>query len=130
MQPEKSMMDYFAARAREFDRVYAKPERQNDLRHLERWLPAVFSHRRVLEVACGTGYWTQFIAAKAGYVVATDATLETLDMPKNASPPGVSISISPMPMPFFGAFWFSHLPRTNIRRFLDNLHARLEPGAV
>jgi hypothetical protein len=30
----------------------------------------------------------------------------------------------------FGAFWFSHLPRTNIRRFLDNLHARLEPGAV
>jgi SAM-dependent methyltransferase len=80
MQPEKSMKDYYAARAHEFDRVYAKPERQNDLRHLKNWLPAAFSHRRVLEVACGTGYWTQFIATKAAHVVATDATQETLDI--------------------------------------------------
>jgi ubiquinone/menaquinone biosynthesis C-methylase UbiE len=80
MQPEKSMKNYYAARVHEFDRVYAKPERQNDLRHLKNWLPAAFSHRRVLEVACGTGYWTQFIAPNAARVVATDATPETLDI--------------------------------------------------
>jgi hypothetical protein len=37
------MKDNYAARTHEFDRVYAKPERQNDLRHLENWLPTVFS---------------------------------------------------------------------------------------
>ena len=80
MQPEKSMKDYYAARAHEFDRVYAKPERQNDLRHLENWLPTVFSYPHVPEVACGTGYWAQFIAPHAAHVVATDAPPETLDI--------------------------------------------------
>jgi ubiquinone/menaquinone biosynthesis C-methylase UbiE len=140
MQPEKSMKDYYASRAREFDRVYAKPERQNDLRHLENWLPTVFSNRRVLEVACGTGYWTQFIATKAVHVVATDATLETLDIAqKRITAWNVDFHIAdayalPDQLgPFnaaFGGFWFSHVPRSRIRRFLDNLHARLEPGAL
>jgi len=140
MQPEKSMKDYYAARAHEFDRVYAKPERQNDLRHLKNWLPAAFSHRRVLEVACGTGYWTQFIATKAAHVVATDATQETLDIAqKRITARNVDFHIADayaLPHQLgrfdaaFGGFWFSHVPRSRIRRFLDNLHARLEPGSV
>jgi ubiquinone/menaquinone biosynthesis C-methylase UbiE len=140
MQPEKSIKDYYAARAHEFDRVYAKPERQNDLRHLENWLPAVFSHRRVLEVACGTGYWTQFIAPNAAHVVATDATPQTLDIAqKRVTARNVDFHIADayaLPDQLgrfdaaFAGFWFSHVPRSRIGRFLDNLHARLEPRAV
>jgi demethylmenaquinone methyltransferase/2-methoxy-6-polyprenyl-1,4-benzoquinol methylase len=34
---DAAMQDYYAARAREYDEVYRKPERQADLREIERW---------------------------------------------------------------------------------------------
>ncbi|PIF90927.1 hypothetical protein CLU86_1824 [Acidovorax sp. 62] len=55
-----TMQDYYAARAKEYDQIYAKPTRQADLRQMEAWLPTVLAGRNVLEIACGTGYWTQF----------------------------------------------------------------------
>src|SRR2546423_706654 len=72
------LADYYQARAPEYDAVYAKPERQMDLRTLEDALPAAFANRRVVEVACGTGYWTQFIAGAARSVTGVDITPATL----------------------------------------------------
>lgn len=60
---EATMADYYARRAREYDQVYFKPERQSDIRALEAWLPEPFAGRRVLEIACGTGWWTPHGAA-------------------------------------------------------------------
>ena len=62
------MQAYYAARAPEYDSVYRKPERQADLRAIEQWVPSRFVAARVLEIACGTGYWTQFIAPVALHV--------------------------------------------------------------
>src|SRR6186997_2665379 len=73
-----TMQSYYAARASEYDRVYLKPERQPDLRQIEQWLPSVLAGATVLEVACGTGYWTRFIAPVASAVVALDSSPETL----------------------------------------------------
>ena len=53
-----SMARYYAQRAAYYERVYFKPERQADLRQMEAWVAAHFSGRRVLEIACGTGWWT------------------------------------------------------------------------
>jgi ubiquinone/menaquinone biosynthesis C-methylase UbiE len=78
--PDLSMQSYYAARAGEYDRVYQKPERQSDLRQIEQWLPTLLSGATVLEVACGTGYWTQFIAPVASAVVAIDSAPETLQI--------------------------------------------------
>ena len=50
------LQSYYAARAGEYDAIYRKPERQADLRAIEQWLPSVLRGRRVLEIACGTGY--------------------------------------------------------------------------
>ena len=72
-----SMQRYYAARAGEYDRVYEKPERQADLRQIEAFLPPMFAGRSVLEIACGTGYWTRFIARAAKAVFAFDASAET-----------------------------------------------------
>ncbi len=80
--PEESMQGYYAARAPEYDAIYRKPERQADLRAIERWLPPRFAGARVLEIACGTGYWTQFIAPVAQHVTALDAAPETLAIAK------------------------------------------------
>ena len=58
------MQSYYAARAGEYDAVYEKPERQADLRQIEQWLPSALYGERLLEVACGTGYWTQFLGIR------------------------------------------------------------------
>lgn len=50
------LLEYYRRRAAEYEKVYDKPERQADLRRLRAVVPAYFSQRRVLEVACGTGY--------------------------------------------------------------------------
>jgi SAM-dependent methyltransferase len=75
---EASMQSYYAARAPEYDSVYRKLERQPDLRSIEGWLPPRFTGETVLEIACGTGYWTQFIAPSAARIVAVDLAPETL----------------------------------------------------
>ena len=78
---------YYAARAAEYDRIYLKPERQADLRQIEAWLPAHFAGRRVLEVACGTGYWTRLIAPVVTHMLALDASPETLEIARRRVPP-------------------------------------------
>jgi demethylmenaquinone methyltransferase/2-methoxy-6-polyprenyl-1,4-benzoquinol methylase len=72
------MLDYYAQRAAYYERVYHKPERQHDLRAIEAWLPGAFAGRHVLEVACGTGWWTPHGARDAASWLATDLNPETM----------------------------------------------------
>jgi SAM-dependent methyltransferase len=133
------MRDYYAARATEYDKVYAKPERQADLRQIEQWLPTVLAGHSVLEIACGTGYWTQFFAPRCTRIVAVDSALETIQIAKSRVPPekvelvvGDAYSLPPQPRPLsagFAGFWWSHIPRTRVGEFLRDFHAALELGA-
>ncbi len=50
------LADYYRRRAASYERVYHKPERQADLRAMEAWVRERFVGRRVLEIACGTGF--------------------------------------------------------------------------
>lgn len=131
---------YYAARAREYDRVYEKPERQHDLRALEAWLPGVFAGRRVLELACGTGWWTRLLAPVAQAVTAVDTAEETLEIARvrcaalgrvrfvqgDAYEPPVEWGEVDA---CFAGFWWSHVPRARLGAFLSSLHARLPPGS-
>jgi ubiquinone/menaquinone biosynthesis C-methylase UbiE len=133
------MQQYYAARAPEYDRVYAKPERQADLRAIERWLPQVFAGTSLLEVACGTGYWTRFLAPVASRVVAFDASPEVLAIARSRveaahvsfiagdayAPPGGD---GPFDAAFAG-FWLSHVPAERLGGFFAGLHRVLAPGA-
>jgi demethylmenaquinone methyltransferase/2-methoxy-6-polyprenyl-1,4-benzoquinol methylase len=76
------MREYYSARATEYDHVYSKPERQADLRTIENWLPSLFNGKSIIEVACGTGCWTQFLASVVSELVAIDASPETLAIAK------------------------------------------------
>jgi ubiquinone/menaquinone biosynthesis C-methylase UbiE len=135
----ESMKAYYAARAPEYDRVYAKPERQADLRAIERWLPSVFTRTSLIEVACGTGYWTQFLAPAATDIYAIDASPETLEIAKARVPfPSVRFMVgdayrlpgsSARFTAGFAGFWLSHVPLPRVREFLHGFHAALSPGA-
>ena len=92
--PELVMQSYYAARANEYDRVYDKPERQADVHAMQEWLPSLFVGSRLLEVACGTGFWTQFIAPLAEQVVALDYAPEVMLLRNRAVPQIKSPSLS------------------------------------
>ena len=74
------MEAYYARRAAEYEKIYDKPERQADLARMRVDIPALFVNKRVLEIACGTGWWTPLIAAQAESIVALDYNEETLEI--------------------------------------------------
>jgi demethylmenaquinone methyltransferase/2-methoxy-6-polyprenyl-1,4-benzoquinol methylase len=136
-----SMRDYYARRATTYERVYFKPERQADLRAMEAWLGTPFAGRWVLEIACGTGWWTPHGARHAASWLATDLNPETLALARTKPLPGcvrmaevdayTLAGLHPA-QHFNGAFagcWWSHVPLARLEPWLQRLHARLEPGA-
>lgn len=133
------LVDYYRRRAGEYEAIYAKPERQADLAFLRQHIPARFAGRRVLEVACGTGYWTTLVSHEARSLVATDLAEEPMRIARSKSY-GVDVQFEfadayalPDSLGRFDAalavFWWSHIPLTKVNDFLTSLHARLEPGA-
>ncbi len=134
------LVEYYRRRAGEYEAIYAKPERQADLAVLRQVVPERLTGRRVLEIACGTGYWTVLVAPRALSVVATDMAEEPMAIARSKSyPPNrvrfVSADAYDLPEElgrFDGAlamFWWSHIPLKGIGKFLTSLHRRLEPGA-
>jgi demethylmenaquinone methyltransferase/2-methoxy-6-polyprenyl-1,4-benzoquinol methylase len=141
-QPDSGagLRKYYAERAREYEKIYEKPERQANLRVLENVLPEMLAGRRVLELACGTGYWTQFIAPRARRILAVDAATETLALAKakELSPQRVEYRVADVYHlaedlgafdGAFAGFWWSHVPARDQPRFLASLDRRLDPGA-
>jgi len=136
-----AMAAYYARRAAEYESVYAKPERQADLRRMEAGIAAPFAGRRVLEIACGTGWWTPHAAREAADWLATDLNPETTAIAQaKVLPPCVRFAtadaytlteIAHEP-PFGAAFagcWWSHVPLQRLPGWLALLHSRLAPGA-
>ncbi len=134
------MQAYYARRAAEYERVYYKPERQADLRAMEAWLPAALAGRRVLEIACGTGWWTPHGARDAVSWLATDLNPETMAVARSKPMPA-SVRFATVDAyaltelgdqrfdGAFAGFWWSHVPLARLRDWLELLHARLESGA-
>ncbi|MET9314978.1 class I SAM-dependent methyltransferase [Kribbella sp. NPDC003505] len=135
------LADYYRERAQEYDAVYDKPERQEDLARLRALLPPLVAGRSVLEVAAGTGYWTTALATTARSVVATDLNDETLAVARTRSygPAEVRFETADaydlgavegrFDAVFAGFFW-SHVPRADVRRWVRGLLDRVEPGGV
>ena len=132
---------YYDKRAGEYERVYDKPERQAELEWLRGRIPKLFRGRSVLEVACGTGYWTQYIAPESKRVYACDINESVLEIAREKPiPPGKAvffkadaITLDGVPEgcnAAFAGFWWSHVKKSELALFVKNLSLRLEPGAV
>jgi demethylmenaquinone methyltransferase/2-methoxy-6-polyprenyl-1,4-benzoquinol methylase len=139
---EERMREYYVQRAAYYERVYHKPERQPNLRAMEAWIGAPFAGRRVLEVACGTGWWTPHAARVALDWLATDINPETMVLARTKALPACvrfaeidAYSLAGLPDAgalFDAAFagcWWSHVPLARLPAWLALLHAKLMPGA-
>jgi SAM-dependent methyltransferase len=139
---DANLRRYYDQRAPEYDQMYLPRDEGHgrELGELARELRTATRARRVLEVACGTGYWTACAAQVAGAVTATDASLPMLAQAREkALPANVSLKfadaydLATVDGEFDAAvamFWLSHVPRARLRAFLDGLHARLLPGSI
>jgi SAM-dependent methyltransferase len=134
-----SLADYYADRAAEYDEVYRKPERQDDIARLKQLLPPLVAGKRVLEIAAGTGYWTQVLAGTAAEIMATDLNAETIAIAAQrdygAAPVALRTAdayrLDTVPGEFdlvFCGFWWSHVARADVSRFLAGIRGRTGKG--
>lgn len=139
MEPTRDMVQYYAKRAQEYERIYQRPERQADLTALRATIESAFAGRNVLDIACGTGYFSACAASRARSLVGVDANEETLALARakgllNASfRVGDAYALGTSDEPYSGAlctFWWSHVPKTRLEAFLANVHRQLASGAV
>lgn len=136
------MQEYYARRADEYEKIYRRDEatRQAEQNQITTAIAQTLRERSVLEVAAGTGYWTQFVAQVAARIVATDINQEVLEIARQTKilPNTELVQADAFMLPFkvssftggLANFWFSHLKKDQRDKFFRHFHSKLQPGAT
>src|SRR5215212_3870002 len=137
------LVEYYSQRAAEYEQIYERddPVRRRELAEIDAQIRRTFANRRVLEIACGTGFWTRVLTEVAETVVATDASTPMLEFAQQkirSEKPVKFVQASAYDLAsvtgdFDAAlanFWLSHVPRSQLQQFLAQLHARMGSGVV
>src|SRR4051794_10875573 len=83
MSADSTLVEYYARRAQEYERIYHRPERQEEVASLRAFLGQALANRDVLEIACGTGYWTEAIVPQAASITAVDVNDKVLEIARS-----------------------------------------------
>ena len=134
-----AMAEYYRERAPRYDVLYKTPEWREDLAWLKAWVADHTARRSVLEVAAGTGFWTEAAAAGATAITATDCNPEVLALASNRGfGRHVAFVVAdayglPSFERTFGAgmahLWWSHVDKLREHQFLRDFTSRLRRGA-
>ncbi len=127
---------FYAKSAAAIDAAYDIPERQDDLEEMVERVAELLDGHTVLELACGTGWWTAVLAEVAEHVVATDINPELLALAQTRHLPSDKVSWRqadafdlPLELGSFTAifigFWWSHVKRDQQDKFLAQLRAKV-----
>jgi len=132
------IVEYYDRRLAEYDDIYRRPERQADLTVLAELLRHAVENARVLELACGTGHWTAIAAETAAHVTATDVSPKALEAARvRIHQPHVHFRLADAHAidatdaghtAVLAAFWWSHVLRKDMPRFLRGLATALGAG--
>lgn len=148
----KQQIEYYRARAGEYDEWFYRVNRYDQGEALNRqWfaeaeqvaqaLNGLGTFDRALELAAGTGIWTEKLAGMAKHVTAIDASEEVLRINReklHASADAERVSYQQMDvfawepaeqydLVFFG-FWLSHVPQARVTEFLAKAARATRPG--
>ena len=135
------MIKYYRDRAKEYEEIYEwrDSHRQEEQDQLETQIKRALNGRNVLDIGCGTGYWTEKLSQTAGSIVGIDINETVLSIARSKlydCPTEFYImdayDMSFTPQSFSGAlatFWLSHIRWEDIYGWLDHLHTFLESGA-
>jgi len=137
MEHKNQVAAFYAKTAAGYDAAASgRHERANDLGQLREMVAHLARGHTILELACGTGYWTEVMAATAECIVATDNSAEMLALATRRGLPADKVSFReadgldlPADLGDFTAvfigFWWSHLLREEQEGFLKQLRARV-----
>lgn len=138
----KEINKYYSKRAKEYEKIYYRtdPLRQDEQNKISKKIKELFEDKKVLEVACGTGYWTTYLSETAKEITAIDNSTEVIKIAKKKKYrcPVYFKKCDAYHLPFkinsfegsLVNFWFSHIPKEKIKPFLDNLHSVLLNNSV
>jgi demethylmenaquinone methyltransferase/2-methoxy-6-polyprenyl-1,4-benzoquinol methylase len=146
----KDQIGYYRARAGEYDQWFLREGRYDrGPEHRAEWLAEVEVIRRaltgaihnsdVLELACGTGLWTEQLARENHHVYAVDASPETIAINRNRlRADNVDYEVADIfswaPTrqfdAVFFAFWLSHVPANRFERFWEAVRKAVTNGRV
>jgi len=140
---------YYRARAPEYDDWFLRRGRYDDgPEENRRWFAEAEEVRealrafgptgRALELACGTGWWTEQLASLASQVTAVDASPEVLELNRRRTGDSGAVAYvcadifawepdETYDVVFFG-FWLSHVPSREAGRFWAKVRRALSPG--
>lgn len=76
----EALADYYAQCAEQFDEKYQEPDLEEDAYAAAEHIAEALAERDVIELGCGSGFWTQHIAESAKSVLATDINEVMLDL--------------------------------------------------
>ncbi len=130
----QQQIQYYRLRAAEYDDAYVE---RMDLTRLVTVLDTLPIQGDVLELACGTGQWTQFLAPRSRSLTAVDAAPEMLSAARDRTSDTGTRFIE---ADIFGwvpdrqydtiffAFWLSHVPPELLPQFWQTLRLAPKPG--
>jgi cyclopropane fatty-acyl-phospholipid synthase-like methyltransferase len=132
-----SQIAYYRRRAREYDVTSYGEDLEAARARITHVLDLLEPRGRVLEIACGTGMWTQELADRTDLLVGVDTAAEALVLARERLPVGdthllvadvfewePSVRFDAV----FMAFWLSHVPRSRWDEFFERLGEWVLPG--
>jgi demethylmenaquinone methyltransferase/2-methoxy-6-polyprenyl-1,4-benzoquinol methylase len=146
----EQQIEYYRARAREYDEWFFRkgrydrgPEHRtewfNEIELVRNALDQTILGGDVLELACGTGLWTERLARANRTVVAVDASPEVLEINRERVKAGnVGYVVADLfswrpPRQFdsvFFSFWLSHVPDDRFEAFWALVRFALKPEGM
>ena len=141
-------VSYYRARAAEYDDWWFRRGRYDygpewnarwfaEVAEVESALERFGATGDVLELACGTGLWTQHLVRTAARLTAVDASPEVIELNRarvgDDAAEYVQADIFELQLPdrydqcFFG-FWLSHVPEERFAEFWGGVGRALRPG--
>ncbi|MFW9916727.1 MAG: class I SAM-dependent DNA methyltransferase [Candidatus Thorarchaeota archaeon] len=136
-----SLKDYYDQRANSYEEMYKRQDIvwQREIAEIKRCLSTLFRGRDILEIACGTGYWTQFLSQHCRSITAIDISSSSLAIARSKHyacsvelKEHDAFQLAALKQQFTGAmaaFWFSHIARDRVDAFLAELHKVLLPNS-
>ena len=141
-------LEYYRARAGEYDEWFLRQGRYdqgkehteawfNEVAELQNYLASLAPLGKILELACGTGWWTEQLVKYADSVTAVDASEEVLELnaervaSKKISYLQADIFKLDIQEKFdfiFFSFWLSHVPPERFAAFWKQLETLLKPN--
>lgn len=137
----EEMNRYYEARAPWHDQYMSfqsNETMEKQLRPIIETLEGLISRRQVLEIACGTGIWTQVLARRARHVTAVDISATALGMAQARLSGYGNVTLKSADAysldgvdgyfdMLFATDWWSHVPKTMISSFLEAAGGKLAP---